>query len=156
MAITFDPSLLGHECTGFTSPNFYNDEDTPPKATAVQRAVSSITGTVPAELTAHSVSSPFTYTVERPAQFKTLGPVNPATGKLGSVPRNVWKFRTRKGVTPLAGQAPVTMIIETTVSVPAGADTADMENIRGAFSFHIGQYVDIGTQLADIMGTGVL
>jgi hypothetical protein len=157
MAISWDSTLLIQDYPGYTTAIVTNVEDTGPNAHSVQRAFTAeSSGTFPATVTFHSVSSPFTFTVERPAQYRILGPVNPVTGKLGSVPRNVFTMRTRKGVTPLSGQAPVTMVIETKVSVPAGADAADPVNIRLALGVHAAEMNNLSTQLAEIFIDGVL
>lgn len=157
MSITLVATIAGADQTGFTGPIFDLVEDTPPKITAVQQVVTGENaGTFPAGLAYHSVSSPFTVTIERPAQFKMLSPVNPVTGLLASVPRNVYKLRTRKGVVPLSGQSSVTMVIETSISVPAGADTADLDNIRAALSVHFGAGDRYSDEIGDMMGDGVL
>lgn len=157
MSLTFAATLQGKDMGGFTAAIFDNEDDTAVKPTAVQRAFTGEnSGTFPAGIVFHSVSAPFTYTVERPAQFKTLGPVNPVTGKLGNIPRNVFVLRTRKGVIPLAGQASSTMVIETKISVPAGADVADLDNIHAGLSVHFGEASSLSSQLGDLMGDGIL
>jgi len=65
---------------------------------------------------------------------------------------NVYKVITRKGVTPLAGQPSRTLLITTSIEVPAGADTADAPNVRAALSAHIGT---LSQQSAGIGDTGV-
>lgn len=155
MSITFDPTLTGFNVTGFTSPIYDNEDDLPPNGFSRQRIFTGLTsGTVPAGLSYHSVSSPCTATIERPAAFKSLPPVNPVTGVLPNVPRNVWKIRIRKGVLPLAGQSPVPMVIETKLSVPAGADLADPDAIRQAYSIWGGEVSDLAIQFADAMING--
>lgn len=135
----FTPSspLTGGPMTGLTSPTYTLTSDTPPNAHSVQFAVTALGGTQTG-VTTHSVSSPFTLTAERPAQFKYLGTPNPVTGVVGNVPVNVTKIRTRKGVTPAANQAVRPAMIETKISVPAGAETYDTVNVRAMQSAHFG------------------
>lgn len=157
MAISFDLTLPLQDYAGFTTAIVTNVADTGPNAHSVQQAMTAETsGTFPSGMVFHSVSSPFTFTAERPAQFRILPPVNPVTGKLGSVPRNVFTFRTRKGVVPLAGQSPVTMVIETKVSIPAGADVADPDNIRLGMGVHIGEMNSISVGLVETLIDGIL
>lgn len=155
MAFVPSSPLTGASQTGLTSPTYTHVEDTSPLARAVQRAVTALGGTQTG-VTTHSVSSPFTITIELPANFKQVGPVNPVTGKIGFQPRNTAKVRTRKGVTPLAGQATQTMVIETKISVPAGADLADAANIRAALSAHIGALWDQSDETGDASILGLI
>jgi hypothetical protein len=140
---------------GFTSPTYDYVEDAAPDSNGEQVAIDTIGGTQTG-VTAHSVSSPFTISVFRPKTFKSLSPVNPVTGQLQSVPRNVYKVITRKGVTPLSGQSPVIMLVETLIHVPAGADSADPANVLAALSAHIGALSDQSSGLGDVAQTGVL
>lgn len=155
--MSFGPSspLTGASQTGFTSPTYTFVSDTPPNSRSEQLAVTALGGTQ-GSATAHSVSSPFTLTMERPAQFKMLGQPNPVTGVVANVPRNVYVVRTRKGALPLAGQAAQTLLIETKISVPAGSDTADPDNIRAALSAHCGLLWDQSTGIGDTGIDGVL
>jgi hypothetical protein len=129
--------------------------DTAPNARSKQYAVTALGGTQTG-VNAHSVSSPFTLTVERPAAFKLLGQPNPVTGVIANVGRNVFTVRTRKGVVPLSGQAEQTMIIETKISVPSGADTADTNSVRAALSAHIGLLSDQDAEIGTLAIDGVL
>jgi hypothetical protein len=94
--------------------------------------------------------------MERPAQFRQLGTPNPSTGVISNVPRNVFKLRTRKGVQPAADQPFVTMLVETTISIPAGADTYDSANVRAALSAHFGASWDDSAGIGDTVIDGIL
>lgn len=155
--MSFNPSspLTGGPQTGFTSPTYTLITDVAPDSNGVQRAVSAIGGTQTG-VDIHSVSRPFTLTAVRPKSFRNLGSINPVTGVLTAVPRNVWKVITRKGVTPLAGQASVTMIVTTTVETPAGADIADPANVKAALSAHFGLVWNQSSGLGDSVLSGVL
>jgi hypothetical protein len=92
----------------------------------------------------------------KPKSFKLLGPVNPVTGVVGRVPRNTWKIITRKGVVPLSGQAAATMLVTTTIEVPAGGDTANPEDIRAALSCHFGALSQASSGIGDSVINGTL
>jgi len=143
--------VTGAAQTGFTSPTYTTVDDVAPENNGKQLAVSAVGGAGNTPLV-HSVSSPFTSTFVRPKQFKALGKANPVTGLISSVPRNVYKLITRKGVIPLSGQPSTTMLITTLVEVPAGADIADPVAVRAALSLHFGL---LGQQSAGVGDTGV-
>lgn len=151
--MTWSPTspITGAAQTGFTSPTYTHVADTAPDNNGKQIAVTALGGTQ-VGVVIHSVAQPFTVTFVRPKTFKVLGKAHPVTGVVASVPRNVYKVITRKGVTPLAGQPFATMMVVTTIEVPAGADAADAANIRGALSAHLGA---LAQQSAGIGDTGV-
>lgn len=155
MAFAPTTPITGGAQTGLTSPTYTITADTPPSSTSKQFAVTALGGTQTGVL-AHSVSSPFTLTAHRPAVFKPLGAVNPVTGVLKSVPNNVFKVHTRKGVIPLAGQNPRVMSISSSFEVPAGADIADPLSIRAAISAHIGLLTQISASFGDTTVSGIL
>lgn len=151
MSFTLTSPVTGAAQTGLTSPTYTHVADVAPDINGKQVAVTALGGTQTG-VTAHSVASPFTTTFARPKVFKALGKPNPVTGLIASVPRNTYKLITRKGVLPLAGQPYATMIITTTIEVPAGADTADAANVRAALSMHFGS---LSQQSAGIGDSGV-
>lgn len=153
--ITIPGSVTGSAQTGLTTPGYTTTVDTPPNVNSKQVAVTALSGTQTG-VDAHSVSKPFTLTVQRPAQFGVLGKPNPTTGLIASVPRNTYKVLTRKGVVPLAGQPVVSALIRTELEIPAGADTADAANLRAAISAHIGLLSSISAGLGDTVVNGVL
>lgn len=153
----FNPStpITGAAQTGLTSPTYTIVEDSAPSSNAEQYAITALGGTQTGVET-HSVSRPFTVTMFRPASFKALGLPNPVTGVVASVPRNVFKVITRKGVVPLSGQSPVVMLVTTEISVPAGADDADPESVRAALSAHFGTLWAESAGIGDSCINGVL
>lgn len=153
--ITIPGSVTGSAQTGLTTPGYTTTVDTPPNINSKQVAVTALTGTQTG-VDAHSVSKPFTLTVQRPAQFGVLGKPNPTTGLIASIPRNTYKVLTRKGVVPLAGQPTVSALIRTELEIPAGSDTADAANLRAAISAHIGLLSSISAGLGDTVVNGVL
>lgn len=153
----FNPSspVTGGAQTGLTSPTYTLTADTAPDANGKQYAVTALGGTQTG-VSAHSVGSPFTVTLFRPKVPRTLGSPNPVTGVVGAVPKNTYKLITRKGVLPLAGQPSQTMIVTTTIEVPAGADTADPNSVRAALSQHFGVLANTSAGVGDTTINGVL
>lgn len=147
--------VTGTAQTGLTGPTYTVASDTFPDVNGKQHAVTALGGTQTG-VTVHSVSSPFTISFYRPKVMKVL---NAVTGQLTlarNIPRNVFGLITRKGVTPLAGQPAATMVIRTTIDIPAGADTADAANIRAALSAHIGMLSQQSAGIGDTSVNGVL
>lgn len=153
----FSPSspVTGATQTGLTSPTYTLTTDVAPSALGKQYAVTALGGTQ-TNVRTSSAADPFTHTGFRPQVLKTVGVANPVTGVVGKQPMNVWKFITRKGVLPLAGQSPQQMLITTIVEVPAGADTADSVNVRAALSLHFGVANQQSSGIGDSAVTGVL
>lgn len=155
MSFTPTSPITGAAQTGFTTPTYTFVDDIAPDFNGKQRAVTALGGTQ-AGVTVHSVASPFTLTFMRPKSFRALGQPNPVTGVVKNVPINTYKTITRKGVTVLAGQPAQTMLISTTISVPAGADSADAANIRAALSAHIGLLSQQSAGIGDSSISGVI
>lgn len=154
MAWSPSSPVTGSAQTGFTSPTYTLTSDVAPDANGKQHAVTALGGTQTG-VVSHSVAAPFTLTFWRPKVFKILGLTNPVTGALSSVPMNVYKVLTRKGVLPLAGQAYKNMQITTIIEVPAGADTADPANVRAALSAHIGALSQQSAGVGDTVVSGI-
>lgn len=155
MSFTLSTPVTGAAQTGLTSPTYTIALDTSPDANARQYAVTALGGTQTG-VTASSVSSPFTSAMFRPKVFQGLGKPNPTTGLIARVPRNTYKFITRKGVTPLAGQPVQNMVVTTIVEVPAGADLADSANVRACLSMHFGSIAQASAGIGDTTVQGVL
>lgn len=155
MTITVTSPITGTAQTGLTAPTYTLTADLAPDTNGKQNAVTALGGTQTG-VTTHSVAAPFTVTAIRPKILKGLGKANPTTGVVSSIPRNVYKVLTRKGVLPLAGQAYTTMLISTTIEVPAGADLADPANIRAALSAHIGALSQQSAGIGDTSVSGVI
>lgn len=154
--MAFAPStpVTGGPQTGFTSPTYTIGADTAPDVNAKQWYVSALGGTQ-AGVSVHSIAAPFTVAMFRPKVFKVLKPVN-SQNVLPEVPYNTFKVITRKGVLPLAGQAPRNMVITTMIELPAGSDLADAPNVRAALSLHIGALWAQSSGVGDTAVTGVL
>jgi hypothetical protein len=129
--------------------------DVAPNASSKQWAVTAIGGTQTGVDTGTSAARPWTLTFSRPSNIRQLNAVD-GNNQLRNVAMNRYVARQRKGMTPLAGQASKAAIFETQFSVPAGADTADVANVKAAFSCYIGALWQQGDGLATVALTGVL
>jgi hypothetical protein len=150
MTVNVTSPLTGQAQTGFISPTYTNVSMAGPDSNVKQFAVTALGGTQ-AGVDVHTVSRPFTMSFWWPKVLKVLPSLN-SQGQLPSVPMNVYKAITRKGVTPLANQPSKTMLVTTTIEVPAGSDSVDAANVRAALSAHFGLLVQ---QSAGIGDTGV-
>jgi len=155
MSISLSSPITGAAQTGFTSPTYTLLLDTAPDVNGKQWAVSALGGTQ-AGVTTHTVAAPFTITFTRPKVFRVLGKPNPTTGLIKEVPMNTYTVLTRKGVLPLAGQPYVNCMIKTTISIPAGADTADAANLRAALSAHFGAVSQQSAGQGDTVVSGII
>lgn len=147
-------AVTGSAQVGLTSPTYTPTLDVCPVINGKQYAITALGGTQTG-VEAHSVAAPFTVTVKRPVQLKTLGPVN-TQNQLRAVPRNNYEILVRKGVIPLAGQPYAVAIVRATIEIPAGADVADPESIRAMLSCAIGALTQISSGLGDTVINGVL
>lgn len=134
--MAFAPStpVTGATVSGLTSPTYTIAQDSVVAPNQKQYVVSALGGTQ-TDVSVHSVSSPFLVSVTKPAVFKPLSMIDPRTGRLTSVPRNVWKMIFLKGATPLAGQATVPILARMEFAIPAGVDSADPNEVRAFWSF---------------------
>jgi len=155
MAISLTSPITGGAITGFTSPTYTVAVDTPPNAWSRQHAVTGIGGTQAGVDTASTASRPWTLTAYRPQNIRVLNAVD-ANNQLRQVPLNEYGLLERKGMTPLAGQASKTALFRASFAVPAGADTADQANIKGAVSCFVGALSQQCSGIADTLITGVL
>lgn len=155
MSFNLSSPVTGAAQTGFTTPTYTLVADVAPTINGKQSAISAVGGTQTGVI-ASSVAAPFTVTFVRPATLRVLGTPNPVTGVIANVPTNTYKVITRKGVLPLAGQPYKTMLVTTTIEVPAGSDTADAPNIRAALSLHIGSLSQVSAGIGDTAITGVM
>jgi len=156
MSVSLTSPVVGAAMTGFTSPTFTLTADSAPNSYSKQWAVTALGGTQPSDVDTHSISDPFTITVERPANFRGVAQPNPTTGSLGVQPRNVFKVRVRKGLLPLSGQSDQISNVEIRIPIPAGADAADPENIRALMSCLGGVLFGNATALAQAMIDGIV
>lgn len=155
MTFSVTTPVTGAAQTNLTTPTYTVTADTPPAQNAKQWVVTALGGTQTG-VTVHTVAAPFSVAMFRPQNPQVLQPVNAVTGVLTRIPMNTYKVITRKGVLPLAGQANKSMVITTTIEVPAGADTADAPNVRAALSLHLGAVAQQSAGIGDTVVNGVL
>lgn len=155
MAIALTSPVTGSAQTGFTAPTYTHVADIAPDNNGKQYAVTA-TGGTQTGVSVHSATNPFTITFSRPRVFKPLGKANPTTGVIGSVPINIYKWLIRKGVVPLAGQAPVVAYIRAEVGIPAGSDTANPAELRAMLSMFIGSITQVSAGAGDTVASGVI
>lgn len=155
--MSFNPTspVTGAAQTGLTAPTYTLTADVAPGMNGKQFAVTALGGTQTGVST-HSVASPFTHTFWRPLIAKLLGNPNTTTGVISNVPRNTYKFVTRKGVVPLAGQPVQVATITTVLDIPAGSDLADSEDLRAALSAHFGIIAQQSAGIGDTVVSGIM
>lgn len=152
----FSPTspVTGTSQTGLTSPTYTLSSDTAPTALGRQYAVTALGGTQTSVRT-HTATDPFTVTIERPAQFRTV-PAVVSGSSLPQVPRNKFVLRVRKGVLPVVGQAAQPALFELVMNVPAGSDSADPANLRAALSLLFGVASQQSAGIGDTVVTGIM
>jgi hypothetical protein len=151
---TISSPVTGGAQTGFTTPTYSGVDDKAPDVNGEQYAFTSVGGTQTGVRT-HSISDPFTVTLNKPKVPKVLPSPNPVTGQYPNVPMNTYTFLVRKGVNIAANQAPRIMLVRCEINVPAGADAYDPANIRAAVSAMVGVLNQQSAGLGDSLVTGV-
>jgi hypothetical protein len=138
---------------GFTTPSWTSVASSTTFPNGKGYVVTAKAGTQPGSVDVHSASRPFSLLASRPANIRGLPALN-ASGVLPNVPVNTYGLNTRKGVTPLAGQASVNASMKTQINVPAGADLADIANLRAMISAHIGALSQMSAEIGETAATG--
>lgn len=155
MSVSVSSPVTGGAQTGFTSPTYTLVSDIAPAPNGKQYAVSALGGTQTG-VDVHSVSKPFTLTVFRPQNLRTLPTANPVTGVIKNIPVNTYKFIVRKGAQPAANQSAQVASINCAINVPAGVDTYEPEEVRAMISLAIGALNQISAGLGDTTVSGIL
>jgi hypothetical protein len=155
MTVSLSTPVTGIAQTGLTSPTYTVVADTPPNAYSKQYAVTALGGTQ-ANVDVHGASKPFTITFSRPQNIRSAPVPNPVTGVMSNSPRNVYSVVVRKGVAPGTSQNPQVMVLRCDLSVVAGADLVEPEDIRAALSFLIGSLSQVSSGLGDTLITNLL
>ena len=153
MTVALTSPITGSAQTGFTSPTYTIVADKFPGVNGNQYAVTALGGTQ-AGANAATADKPFTISVERPSNIKVQG-VNSA-GVTTSPGRNKYTVRTRKGMPAVTGQPALLALMETTISLPVGAETVSPAEIRAMVSAHLGALSQASAGLGDTLVTGVL
>jgi hypothetical protein len=137
MTVSLSTPVTGATQTGLSSPTYTVAADTPPNTYSKQWAVTGLGGTQTG-VDVHGASKPFTITFSRPQQIRSAPVPSPVTGVMANSPRNVYSVIVRKGTVPGVNQNPQVMTLRCDLSVVAGADLTEPEDIRAALSFLIG------------------
>jgi hypothetical protein len=146
--------VTGVAVNGLTGPTYTVTADKAPTPNSTQFAVTALGGTQTGVDTAAS-TRPFTATFFRPSAIKQQNAVD-ANNVLRNVPNNVYDLLIRKGVTVLSGQPSRLHQIRTQFVVPAGADVADIPNLKAAYSFFGGVVTQAANNMVTLMTTGVM
>lgn len=153
MTMSLTSPLTGTLQTGITGPaTFTLVAGTAPDQNGRQYAVTALASGSAAGVDYNSASKPFTVTAWWPKMIKVLSYIT-GSGRPVQVPMNVYKWVTRKGVLVHADLPPVVMVITTTAEVPAGADTVDSANVRGAYCVHGGAIAQSASATGDTLVT---
>lgn len=153
MTVNVTSPITGLAQTGFTSPTYTLTAMAAPDVNVKQFAVTALGGTQ-AGVAVHSVQSPFTTAIWFPKVLRILQFVLGSTVQ-PSIPRNVYKYITRKGVTCHASLPAQVAIVTTSIEVPAGADTVDPANVRAMLSAHFGAISQQSAGFGDTAVSGV-
>lgn len=155
MTVALSSPVTGSAQTGLTSPTYTVVADTPPNSYSKQYAVTALGGTQTG-VDVHGASKPFTVTFSRPAQIRSAPVPNPVTGVMSNSPRNTYSVLVRKGVVPGTNQNPQVMVLRCDLSVVAGADLVEPEDVRAALSLLIGSLSQQSAGLGDTLVNGLL
>lgn len=152
----FSPTtpIVGAAIAGLTSPTYPLTLDMAPSYNGKQYAVLTLGGTQTG-VDAHSVSKPFTHTMFRPAQLKTLPQAN-LNGVIRDIPVNQYKVVTRKGATPAVNQLARIPKITTIIEIDAGTETYEPEEIKALLSAHFGLLWGNAQEIYNTVTTGVM
>jgi len=155
VTVSLTSPVTGSTQTGFTSPTYTIVVDSPPNAYSKQYAVTALGGTQ-TNVDVHGASKPFTITFSRPQTIRSAPVANPVTGAMPNSPRNVYSVIVRKGMNPGVNQNPQTAVLRCDLSVVAGADVVEPEDIRAALSLLIGGMTQQSAGLGDTLVNGLL
>lgn len=155
MTIALTSPVTGSAQTGLTAPTYTVVADQPPNNYSKQYAVTALGGTQTG-VDVHGASKPFTVTFSRPANIRPAPVPNPTTGVMSNAPRNVYSVLVRKGMNPGVNQNPQVAVLRCDLSVVAGADLQEPEDIRAALSLLIGSMSQQSAGLGDTLINGLL
>lgn len=154
MSIALTTPVTGAAQTGLTSPTYTIVSDVAPDMNGKQYAVTALGGTQ-TSVTAHTATTPFTVTYTRPKVLRML-PALGNNGQFANIPNNTHKLLVRKGVVPASGQPSKVAMVSVEISVPAGAETYDAQNVRAMLSAAIGSLSQLSAGIGDTVVTNVM
>jgi len=148
-------SVTGAANTGLTTPGYTMTEDQATLAYMRQFIVSALTGTQTG-VRSHSSTDPFLCWMSRPAAFRDRPTLN-VQGQVVGNSKNEFVIGFKKGVLPIAGGA-VPQMTEAIlrVRIPAGAEIADMAQLRALFSLIGGVFNGQAVGIVDSLLSGTL
>ncbi len=152
MTMTLTTPVTGAAQANLTSPTYTLVAGTAPDQNGRSYSVSALGGTQTG-VDVNSASRPFTVTGWWPKVLRGLQYIT-NSGRAVQVPKNVYKWITRKGVTVHADLPAEILVITTEVSCPAGADVLDAANIRAALSAHIGAVTQNSQEFGNTVVSG--
>lgn len=152
MTMTLTTPITGAAQANLTSPTYTLVTGTAPDQNGRSYSVSALGGTQTG-VDVNAASRPFTITAWWPKVLRGLQYIT-NSGRGVQVPKNVYKWVTRKGVTVHADLPPEQVVITTEVSVPAGADLLDAANVRAAMSAHLGAVAQNSQEFGNSAVTG--
>jgi hypothetical protein len=155
VTISLTSPVAGSAQTGLTSPTYTTVVDTPPNAYTKQYAVTALGGTQTG-VDVHGASKPFTVSFSRPQNIRSASAPSPVSGVMPNQPRNVYNVKVRKGTAPGTNQVPQICVLSCDLSVVAGADLIEPEDIRAALSLLIGSLSQQSAGLGDTLINGLL
>lgn len=155
MTISLSSPVTGSAQTGLTSPTYTLTSDVGPNQHSKQYAVTALGGTQTG-VDVHGASKPFTITITRPAVLKNAPIPNPVTGVMPASPRNVFSIYVRKGAAAGSGQTPQVAMLRCDLSIPAGTDLVEPEDLRAALSLLIGSLNQASAGIGDTLINGLL
>lgn len=155
MTIAITSPVTGSAQTGLTSPTYTLTADTPPNNNSKAWAVTALGGTQTG-VDVHAASKPFQIVVSRPSNIRIAPLPNPVTGSIPTTPRNVYSIFVRKGASPVTGQPPQVAMLRVDLSVGAGQELVEPEDIRAALSLLIGTLTQQSQGIGDTLVNAVL
>lgn len=147
--------VTGGAQVGLTSPTYTIEVDSPPSLNAKQWYVSALGGTQ-SGVNTHSVSSPFTVSLFRPAVLKQL--TSAALAALGTIdaPKNTYKIIVRKGGTINAVGGKAIAMLKVEYEIPANMPDVSHTEIAAMFSIAQGVFDQMASQMQDQVLNGTV
>jgi len=133
-----DSSTTGGTMTGFTTPAFGIVAVLAPAWNAIRRLITSVSGTGTSGVDVASATKPFESVFYTPSNIRSSPVPNPISGKYPPIPVNQYRLVTKKGGDVNADGVVATMVVKTSIDVPAGMEIADPDQVKAALSYHIG------------------
>lgn len=145
--------VTGAAISGLTSPTYTLSSLATVERNQESYYVSALGGTQ-TDVDAHSMGKPFTITLVSPKAVKASSSIVNA-GLVANAPKNVYTIRTRKGTSMNAYDARGISYIETNIAVCAGSQEHDLEDLKAAYSLHVGAITQLGDEFIAAVQNGI-